>query len=84
MSPRGRRITASQVGQYVYCAHAWWLAAVEKCEPSNLAALEAGTRVHERHGWRVRLARGVSRLALAALGMALICLLFWVLAGRGR
>ena len=77
MSPRGRRVSASQVGQYAYCAHAWWLAVVEKREPSDLDALDRGTRTHERHGWQVSLARGFRRLALWMLAAAVLALLAW-------
>jgi hypothetical protein len=80
MSPRGKRVSASQVGQYAYCAHAWWLAVVEKREPSDLDALESGTRAHERHGWQVSLARGFRRLALWMLAVAVLALLAWAAA----
>ncbi len=79
MAPRSRRVSASQVGQYAYCARAWWLAVVEKREPQNPALLDAGTSEHERHGWEVSLARGTSRLALALLGIAALGLIVWAL-----
>jgi hypothetical protein len=77
MPPKGRRISASQVGQYVYCSHAWWLAEVEKCQPVDLDAIRSGTRAHERHGWQVSLARGFHKLALLVLASAVIALLAW-------
>lgn len=77
MSPRGRRVSASQVGQYAYCARAWWLSAVEKYEPVDYGALERGSRIHERHGWRVALARGAFRLAFLLMGAALVVLAVW-------
>ena len=77
MAPRGRRVTASQIGQYAYCAHAWWLSAVEGHEPTDLGAISAGTTAHERHGWHVSLSRGLGRLALILLGLALLALLIW-------
>jgi hypothetical protein len=70
-------VSASQVGQYAYCAHAWWLAVVEKHEPADLDVLERGTRAHERHGWQVSLARGLLRLALLMLAGAVLALLAW-------
>ena len=84
MSPRSRRVTASQVGQYTYCARAWWLAVIEKREPMDQALLDAGTRAHERHGWRVSLAQKGNRLALILLGSALLLLLVWALAAYAR
>jgi hypothetical protein len=67
------------VGQYTYCARAWWLANVEKCEPENPALLDDGTRTHERHGWQVSLARGTSQLARATMGIAILALIAWAL-----
>jgi CRISPR/Cas system-associated exonuclease Cas4 (RecB family) len=79
MPPRSKRVSASQVGQYAYCARAWWLAVVEKREPVSPALLDAGTRMHERHGWEVSLARGTSRLALALSALAALALTAWAL-----
>ena len=84
MSPRTRRVTASEVGQYAYCAYAWWLATVEKREPVDPGLLDMGTRAHERHGFEVWLARGAKRLALTCLGIAVIALLVWTVAAFAR
>ena len=77
MSPRGRRITASQVGQYAYCAHAWWLEIIKGHQPTDLEAIETGTSAHEHHGWQVSLARASHKLALTLLGVAILSLLVW-------
>ena len=82
MSPRGRRITASQIGQYAYCARAWWLGTIEKREPDNFRAVDAGTVAHERHGWQVSLSRGFIRFAFVLLAVALLALLIWIGLGR--
>lgn len=79
MPPKSRRLSASQVGQYAYCARAWWLAIVEKREPENPAVLDAGIRMHERHAWQVSLARAVARLALVLFCTAVLALLAWAL-----
>ena len=79
MPPKSRRVSASQVGQYAFCARAWWLSVIEKREPENPAVLDAGTRAHERHGWEVSLARITGRLALFFLGVALLALAAWAL-----
>ena len=79
MSPRGKRITASQVGQYSYCAYAWWLAVIEGREPTDMEALDAGTALHQRHGWQVSVARGLSRVSVALFGLAALALLIWAL-----
>ena len=77
MSPRGRRVTASQVGLYTFCAHAWWLCVVEKYKPADMGAFARGTRVHQRHGWQVALARGARRVALVLMGAAIVVLFVW-------
>ena len=78
MPSRGRRISASQVGQYAYCALAWWLGEIEGRPPADLGILEAGVGAHERHGWRVGWARGLWNLALALLAVAALAVLAWV------
>jgi hypothetical protein len=65
--PRDRIIRASEVGQYVYCAHAWWLARVENLPSAHLEAMEAGRRIHCHHGRGVR-----TSLTLRWLGYALL------------
>jgi hypothetical protein len=79
MAPRTRRVTASQVGQYAFCAQAWWLGAVEKHEPAHRARLDAGQEMHERHGWNVVLARLARRLAMLLIAAAALALAAWAL-----
>jgi hypothetical protein len=65
------------VGRYAYCAHAWWLAEFEKRDPVDLGVLEDGTKAHERHGWRVSMARVLYRAALFLLVVAAMVVLVW-------
>ncbi len=69
-----RVIRASEIGQYHYCARAWWLGSVTGVAPANTRDLAEGEAVHRRHGravWASRalilLAAGLVLLALAAL-----------------
>lgn len=80
MPSRGKRLSASQVGHYAYCARAWWFETVKKLDPLNVEALDEGSSAHERHGWQVIWARGMSRLALGLLGAGVLALLIWGLA----
>jgi len=80
----GKRVTASQVGQYAFCARAWWLAVVEKREPAHQARLDAGQIAHERHGWAVTLARAGRRLALLLVVAAALALAAWAVLGLFR
>jgi CRISPR/Cas system-associated exonuclease Cas4 (RecB family) len=68
-------IRASEVGEYVYCARAWWLRRVEGEEPAGQAQREAGIVRHRQHA---RMLRGsVVLLVLAGLlVLASLLLLF--------
>lgn len=71
-----RVIRASEVGEYVYCARAWWLRRVAGLQPAGRKRRAAGTVLHARHGRRVRassLLLGMA-LLLLALGVLLLAL----------
>jgi hypothetical protein len=76
MPDRERFIRASEVGQYAYCARAWWLNQVQGVASENQEGLEAGKSAHKRHGRAVIAARRWQRLAwlffVLALGVALL------------
>jgi CRISPR/Cas system-associated exonuclease Cas4 (RecB family) len=65
-------IRASEVGEYVYCAHAWWLRRVAGLEPAGRERRELGTVLHRRHGQAV----AGSRM------LALVAALLIILSGR--
>jgi CRISPR/Cas system-associated exonuclease Cas4 (RecB family) len=71
-------IRASEVGEYVYCARAWWLRRVAGLEPDGLEQRELGTALHRRHGRAV-----VGSRMLVVLGAALmLAALLILLSGR--
>ena len=71
-------IRASEVGEYVYCARAWWLRRVAGEEPAGQERRELGTAMHVAHGRAVR----VSNVALwAGVGLLLMGLALFLLAG---
>jgi CRISPR/Cas system-associated exonuclease Cas4 (RecB family) len=72
-------IRASEVGEYVYCARAWWLRRVGGLEPGGHERRELGIALHRRHGRAVAGSR-----ALVAIGAALAlgAMLLIVLSGR--
>ena len=77
-------IRASEVGQYVFCARAWWYARVKGYRSANVRAMQAGTTRHQAHG---RAVEGYHRLRLAAFGLltvAFLLLLAWLLLSLGR
>ena len=71
-------IRASELGQYAYCAKAWWLGRVEGVQPSNVRRLEAGTAVHTQHGAQVALAGWLQRLALICLALGALLAVIWL------
>jgi len=76
---RDRVVRASEIGEYVYCARAWWLGAVQNRPSINQRELAQGERDHRRHGQGVRLAQRVERLAVGLLVAALLLGVWWVL-----
>ncbi|MEI7769596.1 MAG: hypothetical protein WCI67_06390 [Chloroflexales bacterium] len=56
-------IRASEVGEYVYCARAWWLRRVAGAEPTGQARRDLGTLRHARHSQAVALSGGLLWLA---------------------
>ncbi len=77
--PHDRVIRASEIGQYAYCAHAWWLGSIEGAPSAHQEALEAGEAAHRRHGAGVQSTLWLKRLAYTVLMMALVSGLMWLL-----
>jgi hypothetical protein len=73
-----RIIRASEVGEYAYCAHAWWLGRVEGLPSDHLEMMAAGQTTHRRHGQGVRLSMTLLRLAYAVLALAVTLLIVTV------
>ena len=68
-------IRASELGEYVYCARAWWLRRVEGVASRNTAALHSGRQAHDRHGRGVAAWQTQRRLALLLAILAGLTLL---------
>ena len=47
-------IRASEIGQYAFCARAWWYSRVKGYAPENTVELEQGVVRHRHHGRQVR------------------------------
>ena len=69
-------IRASELGEYVYCARAWWLRREQGVESRNVAAMQSGRAAHDQHGRAVASAQTQRRLALVlavlAISMAIV------------
>jgi hypothetical protein len=74
-----RIIRASEVGEFVYCAHAWWLGSVEGKRPDDTGRLEAGSAAHEHHGRRVIASAVLTRLAYLLLLLAGMAGIGWLI-----
>jgi len=72
-------IRASEIGEYVYCARAWWLRRVAGEEPAGHERRALGTALHARHGRAVALS---GRLLWAAVALLLVGLALLLLGGR--
>ena len=72
-----RILRASELGQYSFCAKAWWLGSVEGAPSANVREMDAGASAHEQHGQTVQLAAWLSRAGLVcvALGIVMLALL---------
>lgn len=67
-----RVIRASEIGQYDFCAKAWWLGSIEGVPPSNVRELQAGTTAHEQHGQQISRAGQLQRAAIGLLIIGVI------------
>jgi hypothetical protein len=74
-----RVIRASEVGQYVYCARAWWLGSVRGLPSSRQGEMAAGEMAHRRHGREVRTSLFLNRLAYGVLLVAVLLGIIWLL-----
>ena len=70
-----RIIRASEIGQYDFCAKAWWLGSIEGVPPSNIHQLQAGIAAHEEHGRQVHRAAQLQAAAFMLVGLGVIVLL---------
>ena len=75
MGRRGNLICASELGEYVYCARAWWLRREGVEQTRGHEARAAGTAWHTQHGRNVTAARRLRRLSTAATLLAVLCAL---------
>ena len=80
-----RIIRASEIGQYEYCARAWWLGRVLGYRSHNVEEMTAGAEQHANHGQQVVSYHHWRRLAYFLLSLAIVVglLFFWSLVRGG-
>jgi CRISPR/Cas system-associated exonuclease Cas4 (RecB family) len=72
-------ISASEIGEYVYCRRAWWLHHVAGIEPDNVEELSLGSAAHRAHGKTVRSSQLAGRAAVLLMAIALLLVTIWLL-----
>ncbi len=77
-------IRASEIGQYAFCARAWWYARVKGYRSANVQAMQAGTAQHQAHGRAVESYRRLRQAAIGLLAVAVLLLLAWLLLSLGK
>jgi hypothetical protein len=76
-------IRASEIGQYAFCARAWWYSRVKGYRSANVAAMRRGSERHRAHGRAVEGYHLLRWLAVGLLVMAAVLLLAWSLLSLG-
>jgi hypothetical protein len=69
-----RILRASELGQYSFCAKAWWLGSVEGVPSANVREMDAGQAAHEQHGQAVQLSSWLGRAGWVCLALGLLVL----------
>jgi len=72
-------VRASEIGEYTYCARAWWLRNVRGVHSTHQALMREGTRRHHHHArqvstavWAGKIAWTLILLALLFIGLAIL------------
>ncbi len=73
-----RIIRASELGQYSFCAKAWWLGSVEGVPSANVREMDAGTSAHEQHGRTVQFSAWLSRAGWICLALGVLTLVLFI------
>lgn len=79
MNTSERIIRASEIGQYDFCARAWWLNVGQGIPSENVRELQIGLQAHARHGQQISRAGWLQQVAVLLLVAGLILLAIVVL-----
>jgi hypothetical protein len=77
-------IRASEIGQYTYCARAWWLTRVKGLPSANVAQMQAGSEQHRLHGRAVEHFYRLRRAAWVLLLLASVLVVAWIVLSLAR
>jgi hypothetical protein len=76
-------IRASEIGQYSYCARAWWYGRVLGYRSANVEAMRWGTDQHRAHGRGVERYHRLRWLAVGLLVLAGVAFVAWLFLSLG-
>lgn len=76
-------ISASEIGNYLYCRRSWWYA-LQGIEGENQNALAAGKTHHQHMGRRIRMIRLFKKILIVLLVLLVVLLLFVLQKGNFR
>jgi hypothetical protein len=76
-------IRASEIGQYAFCARAWWYSRVKGYASENVVELQKGVIQHHHHGRQVQVYHRLRWIGLGLLLLAGLALLAWLLLSIG-
>lgn len=71
-------ISASEIGEYIYCRRSWWLRRTARQQPDDIEHLVSGLIYHESHEFGVRQAEWARRVSLILIFMAVSVIAFWL------
>lgn len=74
-------IRASDIGQYLFCHRAWWLARIQQVPSSNLAEMAAGSAAHAQHGQHMKSTQRLQQIGVFLIVVAALLglVLLWML-----
>ncbi len=75
---RDEYITASEIGDFVYCKRRWWLK-FNKMLPDSTPVMDAGTKAHESLASQLENNKKNITLALFLIGLGIILVILSIL-----
>ncbi len=63
-------IRASDIGQYLFCHRAWWLARIQQVPSTNLAEMAAGSAAHAQHGQEMKSTQRLQQIGVILIVVA--------------
>lgn len=75
---RDEYITASEIGDFVYCKRGWWLR-LNKMLPNSSPVMDAGTKAHETLASELENNQRNITIALSLIGIGIVLVILVIL-----